>query len=170
MDRIGSADGDMARRIRGPALAAVLLVLARCNVQWVRDSDKQSLIRDTLYFGGSIPGGGAVAAQAWESFVAHILTPAFPRGYTVLDGQGVWRRGREPKRLVIVLHADDAGSDAAARCRGPLPRDVPAGIGVARARNGVRAVLTVSRARVRHADLGSMMAATTRRPSPASKL
>jgi hypothetical protein len=107
-------------------LAGALAALAGCHAQWVRDhplgcgSDEQSLLRDTLYFGRAIPGGGEVDETAWQRFDADVLARAFPRGYTTLDARGHWlgRDGApvsEASRVVVVVHAGDAASEAALR-------------------------------------------------------
>lgn len=107
-------------------LAAALALLGGCQLDWVREhplgcrADEQLAVRDTLYFGRSIPGGGEVDEAAWQAFEASALLPAFPRGYTVLDASGRWRGddGRtlaEPSRIVIVVHAGGRDTDATVR-------------------------------------------------------
>jgi len=44
----------------------------------------------TLYFGQSIPGRAPLSAAEWSAFAAKVITPAFPDGFTVTDGQGQW--------------------------------------------------------------------------------
>jgi hypothetical protein len=105
-------------------LVVALAGLAGCHIQWLREHPlgcrlhEQPMIRETLYFGASIPAGGMVDAAAWDRFSADVLTSAFPSGYTVLDGHGAWRNAQggvdeEPSRLVIFVHADDAVSNTA---------------------------------------------------------
>jgi hypothetical protein len=48
-----------------------------------------------LYFGRDIPGGGFVTDQAWSSFAASVLTPAFPDGFTAYEALGQWRNPRD---------------------------------------------------------------------------
>ncbi|MEO6687679.1 MAG: DUF3574 domain-containing protein [Dokdonella sp.] len=106
--------------------AGLALTLAGCKLDWVREHplgcrlDEQLATRDTLYFGRSIPGGGDVDEAAWQRFENEILLPAFPRGYTMLDAHGRWRGMDgvsigEASRIVILVHGDDAASDAAMR-------------------------------------------------------
>jgi hypothetical protein len=112
------------------ARAAVSLALAAmlggCNIELLREhplgcrSDEQRLVRDTLYFGASIPGGGSVDAAAWQRFEHDVLTPAFPRGFSVIDAHGNWRgadgaSASESSRIVVIVHADDAQSAADVR-------------------------------------------------------
>lgn len=107
-------------------VAGLTLMLAGCKLDWVREHplgcrlDEQGALRDTLYFGRSIPGGGEVDTDAWQRFESDVLAPAFPRGYSVLDAAGHWRGNdgtlvSEASRIVIVVHGDDAASEAALR-------------------------------------------------------
>jgi hypothetical protein len=105
-------------------IAAATALLGGCNVEWVREHplgcrlDEQRLVRETLYLGATIPGGGEVDAAAWRRFEDDVVTPAFPKGYTVVDAHGKWRgadgaTSGEPSRLLIVVHPDDlAGADS----------------------------------------------------------
>jgi len=102
---------------------AMLLVasttLAGCGLDWRREHplgcrlDEQPLVRDTLYFGASIPDGGEVDAAAWRKFEDDTLAPAFPDGYTVTAANGTWRNKNgesihEATRVFTVVHADTA--------------------------------------------------------------
>ena len=99
------------------ACLLALPLLSGCQLEWRREhilacrADEQLLVRDALYFGTSIPGGGEVDANAWSQFENDTLAPAFPHGYTLLDANGVWRGDdgkakREASRVVVVVHAD----------------------------------------------------------------
>jgi hypothetical protein len=46
--------------------------------------------RVELFFGRVIPGGGTVSETDWQAYVQEVLSPAFPDGLTVLEGQGRW--------------------------------------------------------------------------------
>lgn len=108
------------------ALLLASLALGGCHADWVREhpfgcrADEQARVRDTLYFGRSIPGGGRVDAAAWARFEAEVLLPAFPQGYTLVDAHGRWRgadgdTASEDSRLAVLVHADDAASAARVR-------------------------------------------------------
>ena len=101
-------------------------LLSGCTVEWRREhatscrGDEQPLIRDTLYFGASIPGGGEVDGDTWIQFENDTLTPAFPNGYTIVPAHGLWRgedgtTTTEASRIVIIVHADTHSSAAAVR-------------------------------------------------------
>ncbi len=58
---------------------------------------------------------GLVSARsAFANFVAREITPRFPDGLTVIDGDGQWRDGvrnvdvRERAKVVLITFADDA--------------------------------------------------------------
>lgn len=53
----------------------------------------------TLFLGTAVPGRGPVSGQEWEDFAATVVTPRFPEGFTVLDGQGQWRDPRSGRIL-----------------------------------------------------------------------
>lgn len=112
------------------ALVIALCVLAPamhgCGLEWTREHelycrmDERLQIRDTLYFGLSIPGGGSVADADWARFEADVIGHAFPKGFSVLAGHGSWNGAdgttvSEPSRIVVILHDDDSASDAAVR-------------------------------------------------------
>jgi len=108
------------------ALVAVATTLAGCDVEWTRKHelycrmDERLEIRDTLYFGLSIPGGESVDDAAWKEFADDTIGTAFPKGFTVLDAHGTWRGAdgsavSEPSRIVTIVHPDDSASDTAIR-------------------------------------------------------
>ena len=107
-------------------LALGALGCGGCHLELLRDnplgcrSDEQSLVRDTLYFGASIPGGGEVDESAWKQFENEFVAPAFPSGFTVIDGKGHWRGEdghdrAEHTRIVTVLHSDSVQDAQALR-------------------------------------------------------
>ena len=44
-----------------------------------------------LFFGRTIPGRGPLTDAEWRAFAAEIVTPSFPDGFTVFDGEGQWQ-------------------------------------------------------------------------------
>lgn len=74
-------------------------------------------VGDRLYFGRNIPGGGAVTDSAWATFVAEVVTPRFPKGFTVYRGDGQWRGDdgsteREPSFVLEVVHPAGPAAEA----------------------------------------------------------
>ena len=108
------------------AIIAIAAMLAGCNVEWTRKHelycrmDEQLQLRDTLYFGLAIPGGGSVSDTDWTAFADGVIGAEFPHGFTVVDARGTWRGAEgaavsEPSRVVTFVHPDDGASDAAIR-------------------------------------------------------
>ena len=128
---MAATGSSVSRRLSRAQMLAVAAIVASiltsgCAVEWTRDHplycrmDEQRLIRDTLYFGRSIPGGGEVGDADWKRFESDVLARAFPKGFTVLDSHGAWRGASgdlttERGQLVIVLHGEEAASDAAVK-------------------------------------------------------
>ena len=112
-------------RLRLAASAATLAMLAGCSTlpfvpgpSTACAAGFDALERDTLYFGRAIPAGGQVSNAQWTAFLDSVVTPAFPKGLTVIDAAGQWRGAsgsvvREPSKLVVLLHSRSADDDAA---------------------------------------------------------
>lgn len=114
--------------IRIPAFRALVLALALggCTpaVRMAQSSPapaaRQAWVADRLFFGRSIPGGGAVSDREWAEFVRDVVTPRFPDGLTVWHGQGQGRDAqgqvlREDVTVVEIFHPAGTGFDAALR-------------------------------------------------------
>jgi hypothetical protein len=67
-----------------------------------------------LYFGRDLGGGAVVSEEAFEDFLAEVVTPLFPDGLSVVDVAGQFRDSagmivREPTKLLSLLVPDAAG-------------------------------------------------------------
>jgi hypothetical protein len=65
--------------------------------------------RTELFFGTGKPDGTEVTDKEFAAFSDQEITPAFPDGFTRLDGNGQWRGGsgaivREHTHLVVLLY------------------------------------------------------------------
>jgi hypothetical protein len=64
--------------------------------------------RTELFFGLDKPTGGAVTSEEWEKFVADVVTPRFPEGFTVDDALGQYLDGktlvREKSKQLILIY------------------------------------------------------------------
>ena len=106
-------------------LALTLLLLAGCVEQpgsvsqpyaCLLPSEQRMLVAE-LFFGRSIAGRGPLSDAEWAGFAAEVVTPNFPDGFTVMDGEGQWRNPRPepspataPKSAVAAKrHPDLAG-------------------------------------------------------------
>ena len=100
--------------VRRCAAAALLALLAGCAMPAPRCAGLPGvpMFAAELFF-------AKVDAAAWRGFLAEVVTPAFPSGFTVLEGQGQWRGradGRivsEPSMVIIVEAAPSAATLAA---------------------------------------------------------
>jgi hypothetical protein len=70
-------------------------------------SEQRMLVAE-LFFGRNISGRGALTEAEWAGFAARTITPNFPDGFTVFDGEGQWqnpqtgRIGRERSKILLV--------------------------------------------------------------------
>lgn len=69
----------------------------------------EKFYRTELYFGRSKPDGGSVSDDEWKGFLADVVTPRFPDGFTALRALGQYREksGRiiaEPSEVLIFLY------------------------------------------------------------------
>jgi hypothetical protein len=61
-----------------------------------------------LFFGRTIPGRAPLTDAEWAEFAAQVVTPNFPAGFTVMDGQGQWQNpatgqiGHDPTKILLV--------------------------------------------------------------------
>jgi hypothetical protein len=79
---------------------------------------QEAWVSDRLFFGRQIPGGGSVSDPDWTAFLAEVVTPRFPHGFTVLRGDGQWMGAdgavvSEPSFVVEIDHPRSAAADAA---------------------------------------------------------
>ena len=71
-----------------------------------------------LFMGRGGPDGEVVDDEAWDVFLEEEVTPRFPDGLTVVDGEGQWRGAdgliKQERSKVLVILAPPEG-DAKAR-------------------------------------------------------
>ena len=79
------------------------------------------MVESRLYFGTIGSDNSHVGKAEWKAFVADDIAPRFPKGFTVLKGQGQWRDedGKtviEDTRILIIVHekTEKAAKDLAA--------------------------------------------------------
>jgi hypothetical protein len=53
--------------------------------------DEQRMLVAELFFGRNIKGRQPLTDAEWAEFAAQTITPNFPDGFTVFDGEGQWR-------------------------------------------------------------------------------
>ena len=100
--------------LAGPALSIATLLLSGCmsvDIQGLPLCRGELWSESTLYLGRTM-NGVPISDQSWKAFVESDVTPRFPDGFTMLHGQGAWRRqgseetGYETSTLLIILHPD----------------------------------------------------------------
>lgn len=74
-------------------------------------------VSDRLFFGRTIPGGGEVTDAQWSAFVAEVIVPRFPEGFTVWRGSGHWKGDdgalvSEQTCVLEIVHDKDPAIDA----------------------------------------------------------
>jgi Protein of unknown function (DUF3574) len=52
---------------------------------------EQRMLVAELFFGRGIKGRAPLTDAEWAEFAAQTITPNFPDGFTVFDGEGQWR-------------------------------------------------------------------------------
>jgi hypothetical protein len=69
---------------------------------------QQRMLVAELFFGRNIRGRGALSDAEWTQFAVQVVTPNFPDGFTVTDGNGQWQNPatreitRQPTKIVLV--------------------------------------------------------------------
>ncbi len=71
-----------------------------------------------LFFGRNIRGRAPLTEAEWRAFAAEIVTPNFPDGFTVFDGDGQWQNPAT-REITARARQDPAGRRQA---RPPISR------------------------------------------------
>jgi len=74
-------------------------------------------VKTELYLGATQQGGELVSEAAWSSFLAKVVTPAFPQGLTVYDAYGQIQLAngkirRQPTRVIVIVHPRQPNHEA----------------------------------------------------------
>jgi hypothetical protein len=108
------------RRPPRRSLMATLFIatLTGCEVELPLQTCTAGTLSRT-YLGQDTPTGAVTPAQ-WQRFVAEVVTPQFPSGFTVIDAKGQWRdvdgsTKHEDTRVLEIVH--DASPQMQARVR-----------------------------------------------------
>lgn len=111
---------DRVRRSVSTFFLAMSLILSGCaataSVSPAPVGSEQ-VIADRLFFGRNIPAGGTVSDEELQTFLREVVTPRFPKGFTMWEDRGQWLdpRGtlvREQGFVIEVLHEKSATVDA----------------------------------------------------------
>ena len=92
------------------SLTAAVLAVAACSGTSATPCPEGTdpFAKYELFMGRGGDQGEVVDDAAWAAFLADIVTPRFPDGLTVLDGQGQWRGEAglvqmERSKLLVIL-------------------------------------------------------------------
>jgi hypothetical protein len=92
-------------------IAAIVLALSLSACASMAPYEETTLepavLSERLFFGLSIPGGGKVSQEELDAFVAEVVEPRFPQGFTMWRAQGRWRGGSEETMVLEILHPLD---------------------------------------------------------------
>jgi hypothetical protein len=98
-------------------IAAAMLVLASAaqGQEAACPLPAKPMLRAEIYFGRNIGGRLGVGERQWARFMARELSPRFPDGLTVIDGEGQWRGPsgtivHEPSKIVILFVPDETAT------------------------------------------------------------
>lgn len=83
-----------------PFVLLCLVLITGCATPTSKPSP--NFVRTELYF-------AAVEPAAWSDFLATVVTPRFPSGFSVFDMQGQWRAPsgeirQLPSRMLVLIH------------------------------------------------------------------
>jgi len=110
----------LGRLVLAGALAAGLLLLqAGCASRPPLQCrpGEQVAVQDTLYFGTARPDGPVTPGE-WQDFLASVVTPRFPQGFTTWSAFGQWRGAdgvvlREASHVLSLIHPRSESDDQA---------------------------------------------------------
>lgn len=102
-------------------VASALLFGVACGLRGNAPRPESTSLRvETKLFCGRVrPGGGVVSEEDWHAFLTEVVTPRFPRGFTVVDAAGQYldpathELTQERTEILWVVHDGDPASNAA---------------------------------------------------------
>jgi hypothetical protein len=107
-------------RIVLPGAAVLLALLAGCATPHPIScpAGQSRATTAELVFGRNVGEQLAVSEADWRLFIDEDVTPRFPEGFSVMDGQGQWRAPngkivREPSKVLLLVL--DGGPDDPAK-------------------------------------------------------
>lgn len=96
-------------------VGGALGLLGGCALPPLRCAPQEQVaVQESLYFGTAKPVG-VVSAQEWSAFLAEVVTPRFPAGFTVWSVNGQWQGQdgkivQEPSFLLQLVYPPSAES------------------------------------------------------------
>lgn len=93
------------------ATAVAVLLLTACAHVAGPVALEDGVVSDRLFCGLSIPGGGTITDSEIETFVAEVVEPRFPQGFTMWRARGRWQGGSEEVMVLEIVRPHDAQSE-----------------------------------------------------------
>lgn len=96
-------------------LASLFIVACRSSESTVAPTGKPfdgvQAVRTELYFGMRRRDNGVVGLRDWRKFVDSLITPRFPKGFTMIDANGQYQMAdgkikAEMAKVVVLIHDD----------------------------------------------------------------
>jgi hypothetical protein len=102
------------------SLCAYVQAISASPLRSISVAQPDRFWRTELYFGFNKKDGSEVTEEEWKQFLAEIVTPRFPDGFTVLDSVGQFRSSsgvivRERSRVLILLYPKRSRSASRAK-------------------------------------------------------
>lgn len=119
-ERLGALQAKVVLALAGGIIALTIIVAAGVYI-WLNPLLHCRQQNALLFFGTAIRHGEHVRHlddNEWHGFVESAIVPRLPDGFTVLQGQGVYRSAtdgaaiREKTFILMVAHRDDAEINA----------------------------------------------------------
>jgi len=78
----------------------------------------QYAVSEEIYFGMNRPDGSKVSAEQWEMFEDQYVMPRFPKGFTVIQANGIWQGAsnmseKESTKVLRLMHPNTLRSERA---------------------------------------------------------
>jgi hypothetical protein len=116
-DRLGFPVLRHIRQLISACIAALTVSMLMSGCAWLPQTclpPSHTMVSAEMIFGRNVGDRPGVSESAFTNFVAREITPRFPDGLTVIDGDGQWRDGarnvdvRERAKVVLITFVDDA--------------------------------------------------------------
>jgi Protein of unknown function (DUF3574) len=88
--RLDRLQANLAVALSSTVLAGCAASPAPAEYACLLPAEQRMLVAE-LFFGRSIKGREPLTDTEWAEFAAQAITPNFPDGFTIFDGEGQWR-------------------------------------------------------------------------------
>ena len=83
------------------------------EVNTPNQQSSENFIEEQLFFCLSIPGGGIVTEEQWQTFLNEVVTPRFPKGLTVISASGQYLEhsgivAKEDSKIIYIFYENSS--------------------------------------------------------------